>query len=534
MMSSPDKIQTLGSEAKISRLIEVGIALSAETDLNILLEKIVSYARELTGADAGTLYTVSGEFLNFTIIQNDTLGIRLGGSTGAPISLDPVPINESSVSGFVASKGLAVNIADVYQSDMFDFTGPKRYDKKTGYRSRSMLVVPMRDHDHTVIGVLQLLNALDPVTGEVGEFEPELGELAGAFASQAAVALTNARLINEVRELFDSLIRVLAVAVDAKSPYTGNHVQRVAILNYMIAKAISDSNRGTFAKVKFTDKELDEVRVAGWLHDVGKVTTPVWVMDKATKLATLLDRIELIRVRFELIKTLMENRALKARLGQLGEDEAQLSRTDLMQQAKKDIERLAEDFSFIERVNTPREFMNDQMLNRLNSIATGTFELDGEERRYLTENEQLNLSIRKGSLNEEEINLMRDHVRATADILKEIPFESTRNMKNVAVYAREHHEKLNGKGYPRGLNAANLSIQSRILAIADFYEALSAKDRPYKKPMPPEVVLRILQSAAEDGEIDTEVLAFILENGIHEKFEQEYEARKSERESRQE
>ncbi|TLM98379.1 GAF domain-containing protein, partial [bacterium] len=288
--------------ARTQKLLEIGIALSAETDLKKLLEKIISYARELTGADAGTLYAVSGENLEFKIIQNDTLGISLGGPGSEPITLAPVPITKSSVSGYVAVTGQMVNIADVYESSEFDFTGPRRYDEKTGYRSKSMLVVPMRDHQGEIIGVLQLLNAKDEATGETIAFPREVEPIASAFASQAAVSLNNAKLISEVRDLFESLIRVMATAVDAKSPYTGNHVHRVAKLNTMLAQAICDSREEPFRDMCFTADEMEEIRLAGWLHDVGKLTTPTYVMDKATKLQGVNDRVELLRLKFELAK----------------------------------------------------------------------------------------------------------------------------------------------------------------------------------------------------------------------------------------
>lgn len=508
----------LSADERNARLVEVGILLSAETDLDRLLEKIVTYARELTGADGGTLYILEGERLHFKIIQNDSLNIRRGGASGEALTLEPVPLEKTTVSGYVALTGKMVNIDDVYASDKFDFTGPKRYDERSGYRSRSMLVVPMKDNEGIVIGVLQLLNAIESDTGETVPFPKEVEDTTIAFASQAAVAILNARLIAEVRGLFESLIRVLAAAVDAKSPYTGNHVQRVALLNHLIAAAISQSSDGPFAATRFTDSELDEIRLSGWLHDVGKVTTPTWVMDKATKLQTVFDRIDLIRTRFQLISTLVELEAERERVaGKIVGDEEVAARKAVV----------AEDLAFLERVNEPREFMDDQMLARLNEIKSKTYRFNGQELPCLTEDEAKNLAIRKGSLNDEEMEMMRDHVKATAHILKAVPFEATRHLKKVPLFASQHHEKLDGQGYPEGVKEAQLSLQSRILAIADFYEALSAKDRPYKKPMPPEMIIKILRKAAADREIDSEVLEFMLAAKIHEKFEDEYERRKN-------
>lgn len=513
----------LSAEEHLSRLVEVGISLSAETNLERLLEKIVTYARELTLADAGTLYILENGRLHFRIIQNDTLGIFRGGATGEALSMEPVPLNREMVSGYVALTGEMVNIEDVYSSDQFDFTGPKRYDERTGYRSRSMLVAPMRDHEGEVIGVLQLLNATDPDTGAAIPFAREVESVTRALASQAAIAITNTRLIAEVRGLFESLIRVLAAAVDAKSPYTGNHVQRVALLNYLIAASINEAKEGPLAEVSFTDFELDEMRLAGWLHDVGKVTTPTWVMDKSTKLQTIYDRIGLVETRFNLIAALAENEALKRRLAQLGCDPAS---DPALEAVAEERGRIREDFAYVARVNEPREFMDDAMLARVEEIRAKTYALDGKTLNYLTGEEAMNLSIRKGSLNDEEMQTMRDHVRLTAHILKAVPFCDTRHMKKVPLFASQHHEKLSGQGYPEGIGEADLPIQSRILAIADFYEALSAKDRPYKKPMPLDLVVKIMRKAAQDREIDGDVLEFMLREGIHAKFEEEYERRK--------
>ncbi|TAL18794.1 GAF domain-containing protein [bacterium] len=512
--------------SRTAKLVEVGIALSAETNLEKLLEKIISYARELTLADAGTLYTVNGGFLDFKIIQNDTLGIRLGGPGSEPITLAPVPITRSAVSGYAALTGTLVNIPDVYESSDFDFTGPRRYDEKTGYRSRSMLVVPMHDHEGTIIGVLQLLNCTDPAQKTVIPFPREVEPIASAFASQAAISLTNAKLIKEVRDLFESLIRVMATAVDAKSPYTGNHVQRVAKLNTLLAEEINACGEGVFAGVHFTEDQMSEIRISGWLHDVGKITTPTWVMDKSTKLQTVFDRIELVKSRFTAAVLEAEARALRAFGARVSGDGEKVEESPEMARAKEETEALMADYSFIESVNQPSEFMSDEMLAKLNDIYRRRSGVVSGGGPLLTAEETLNLSIRKGSLNEHEIALMRQHVVDTAKILAEVPFDKTGKLKNVPVYAAQHHEKLNGTGYPRGIAETDLPLQSRILAVADFYEALSAKDRPYKKPMPPEVIYRIMKSCGEHGELDPKIVELLFERGIHEKFEELYEREK--------
>jgi HD-GYP domain-containing protein (c-di-GMP phosphodiesterase class II) len=508
------------AEGRVARLIEIGVALSAETDLDALLEKIVQYAREITCADAGTLYELADGELHFRIIQNDTLGVSLGGVSGGHISLAPVPLLETNVSAHAALTGLTVRVDDVYASEEFDFEGPRKYDAQTGYRSRSMLVVPLRTPERGVIGVLQLMNAVDAEDGRVVGFRDDVVSIGEAFASQAAVAITNARLLGELQGMMESMIRVLGVAIDAKSPYTGNHVQRVAEVNVALAKALSDTRQPPFETVRFSGAELEEIRIAGWLHDVGKVTTPVHVMDKATKLEAQFDRIELIRARFELIRRGLEIAALQDKLACSGSGEARAVSERIDQELKADVAELEDEFQFVARCNRPGEFVDEADLKTLTRIAQKTYDENGEQRPYLTDDEVANLAIRRGSLTAREIDVMRQHVAWTTRMLNQIPF--TERLRNVPVYASQHHEKLNGTGYPNGVCGDDLPLQSRILAIADFYEALSAKDRPYKDAMDQATILAILRRAAEEGEIDLEILEFAVEAGVFDRFEQDY------------
>jgi HD-GYP domain-containing protein (c-di-GMP phosphodiesterase class II) len=370
---------------------------------------------------------------------------------------------------------------------------------------------------------------LDPQTGGIIAFRPEVVDLADALASQAAVAVTNARLIEETKNLFESLIRVLAVALDAKSPYTGNHVQRVALLNSALAQAIGEASDGPFAHVSFTRDQLEEIRLAGWLHDIGKVTTPVAVMDKATKLEAVLDRIELVRARFGNIRRGLEIGALSRRLEAMegGAAAPELTRIDRELEAKK--QELDQDLEFVVRCNQPSEFLDQAAVERLEAIGRKTYE-DGEARRpFLTEDELRCLCIRRGTLTEDEMRVMRDHVLWTTRMLGQLAF--TKPLRGVPTFAGQHHERLDGKGYPLGLGAQAIPLQSRILAVADFYEALSAKDRPYKKPMPPEVILSILRRSAEAGEIDSDVLELMIRERVHERFEEEYEATRRRRDA---
>jgi HD-GYP domain-containing protein (c-di-GMP phosphodiesterase class II) len=515
-----EEAEALEFQQRINRLTEVGIALSAELNLAVLLEKALHHARELTQADAGTIYLLQDGRLHFRIVQNETLGVLLGGAGGGAIHLPPVELSPSNVSAQAALQGRTIRIDDVYESSEYDFSGPRRYDAQTGYRSKSMLVVPMRNHEREIIGVLQLINRVDPETKAVTPFPEFTVSLAESLASQAAVAITNASLIEETRNLFESLIRVLATAIDQKSPYTGNHVQRVAEFNLALARAINAKHDGKFADVHFSDKQLEEIRLSGWLHDVGKVVTPEWIMDKATKLETIFDRIVLVEARFGLIRRTFEIQTLRRELALLREGAAAEALEAADAELAERCRVLAEEYEFVARSNQPGEFMEPAKIERVRQIAAQTYELDGKTLPYLTGDEVHNLSVPRGTLTEEQMQIMRDHVVVTRRMLAEVPFK--RHLSNVPLYASQHHEKLNGKGYPDGLKADQLSLQSRILAVADVYEALAAKDRPYKKPMPEEKVLGILAKMAEFGELDDDVLRLLTEDHVHRAFEEEY------------
>ena len=493
---------------QIERLTEIGIGLSAELNLDALLDKIVRYARELSGADAGTLYLLLDGRLHFKILQNETLGIFQGGLSEKRITLEPVPLDKTNVSAFAALLKRTVRIQDVYKSKEFDFSGPRRYDAITGYHSKSMLVVPMKDHEGTVIGVLQLMNALDAGTKsafakatadlrEVIPFGDDAVNLTEALASQAAIAISNARLIQETKDLFEGLIKVLALALDARSHATRKHIQRVARLNFLLAIAINKKTTGPFANVRFTKDELEEIRLAGWLHDVGKVTTPNWVVEKRTKLEKPFDLIELIRTRFAAIRENLQ------------------SETMIKKEAfAPKLAELENDFRFLCECNSPREGLDPKTIERLHSIAQKTYFEDGEAKPYLTVEELTHLSVRRGNLTHDELCLMREHIIWTKKMLGEIPFKG--RLKNVPVYASQHHERLNGTGYPDGLTAKDLPLQSRILAVADVFEALTAADRSYKKPMSLEEAFAILRKAAGKGELDKDVVELLIEDRVYE------------------
>ena len=507
---------------QIKKMSDIGRALSGVHDLNTLLEMIVDQARNFTNADAGTLYIVEDNTLRFQIVQNDSLKIRMGGKSGESIPFPPVELKESNVSAFVALKGVSVNIPDVYNTDLFDFTGPKKFDDSTGYRSKSMLVVPMRNHENDVIGVLQLLNATNPITNEVIAFSQDYENLSESLASQAAVSITNAKLIANMTELFEAFVKVMATAIDEKSPVTGGHIRRVADLTLTMAEVIHDIDEGHFKDKTFSPDQMYELRIAAYMHDIGKVTSPVEIVEKAKKLQTIFDRIQYVRLRMAYIiqKIKLEGQEAKIKILQNGSSPEKLNSIE-----KETLEKLMEIEEiqrFINKCNEPGEFLDDEILVRLKEVSEKTYIDDaGEQQPFITEDELVNLSIRRGSITEKERQKMQGHAAVTLKMLKQIPF--TKKLKNIPDFAGAHHEFLNGKGYPLGLKGDEISFEGRLMAVTDIAEALTASDRPYKKAMPLETVYRILRSMVEGEELDPNLVELFIEKEVYKIYLKKHE-----------
>ncbi|MEQ8163725.1 MAG: HD domain-containing phosphohydrolase [Smithellaceae bacterium] len=493
----------------IKKLTEIGTALSAERNLDRLLEMIVDEACKFTNADAGALYILSDDDseLNFAIVQNNSLGLRIGGAGGEitwpAIKLKDAAgrVNIANVSAYVAVTGEPVNIADVYHAGEFNFEGTKKFDSRTGYRSRSMLVVPLRNHENDIIGVLQLLNALDPTTGKIISFPPEYEDMVLSLASQAAIALSNNRLIFDLENLLESFVRTIATAIDEKSPYTGGHVRRVAQLTMTMARKINNVRYGKFAGTQLSDDQLRELRIAAWLHDVGKITTPEYVIDKATKLEAVHDRIHDVKTRMELIKKDYLAKIIK-------------NAHDVKIASK--IEELDKDYEFLVEANSGSEFLDDDKIARIKEIAKHQWNNNGQSNPLLSDEEVYHLCIRSGTLTQEERSIVNNHVLVTQKILSHLPFP--KKMRHVADYAAAHHEKLDGTGYPLGLKGDQLSLQSRIIAIADIFEALTAKDRPYKKGKSVTEALEIMGRMARNKHIDAELYELFVQEKIYEEY----------------
>jgi HD-GYP domain-containing protein (c-di-GMP phosphodiesterase class II) len=511
---------------ELERLYKVGVALSAEQNKDRLVEMILLEAKELCRADGGTLYLAVDDdphdgaheptHLRFAILRNDTLKTAKGGTTGEPIDLAPVPLfgadgqpNHKNVASYCAHMKKAVNVADAYFEPGFDFSGTKAFDEQTGYRSHSFLTIPMLNNEQRVIGVLQLINARDE--GDVVvEFDARQQEIVQALASQAAIALDNQQLLHSQKELLESFIKLIANAIDAKSPYTGGHCTRVPIITEMLCKAACDAVDGPLAGFNLNDDEWYELRIAAWLHDCGKVVTPIHVLDKATKLETIHDRIEGVRARFELLKRDLEICQLRLGEGADAEREA----------LAKQQQQLDDDLAFLEVANIGGEFMSPDKQQRVKEIARYEVTIGGKKRPLLNAEEVDNLCISRGTLTEDERLIINGHMVQTIRMLEALPFP--RNLRRVPEYAGGHHEKMDGTGYPKGIWAGDMSLPARMMAIADVFEALTAQDRPYKKAKTLSETMKIMSFMKKDNHLDPVLFDFFITSGVYRKYAEQY------------
>ncbi len=516
-----------GSDADLMQRLEqlnaIGASLSAERDIDRLLESILVAAKSITRADGGTLYRVTDDkTLRFEIMRTTSLKFYLGGTTGNPIPFYPIQLykdgkpNNSMVAAYVALTGKTVNIADAYVAEGFDFTGTRAFDSKTGYRSKSFLTVPMKNHENEIIGVLQLLNAQDPASGEVVPFSASDQRLAESLASQAAIALTNRMLINQLEQLFESFINLINTAIDEKSPYTGGHCQRVPVLTMLLAEAVNATKSGPLSDFNMTEKDRYELKIAGLLHDCGKVTTPVHVVDKATKLETLFDRIHLVDTRFEVLKRDAEIESLRNKVRFL-EQKKPLDAQEEDRKLRERLRELDDDCRFLRACNIGGERMRDEDVERVKRIAKLRWrDVAGHEADFLTADEVKNLTIRAGTLTDDERKVINHHIVATIRMLEALPWP--RHLVNVPEYAGGHHERMDGKGYPKGLTREQMSVQARCMGIADIFEALTAKDRPYKKGKTLSESLEILGRMKQNHHIDPDLFDVFVRQRVYLKY----------------
>jgi HD-GYP domain-containing protein (c-di-GMP phosphodiesterase class II) len=517
MVTTDEKVKSL------ELLYRVGIALSAERNKDRLLEMILVEAKTLCNADGGTLYlSTDDDHLKFAIMRTDSLGIALGGTTGTPIAFPPIPMtdlltgnqNLKNVATAAALLKRSVNIPDAYHAAGFDFSGTKAFDAKNNYRSKSFLAIPLVNGEGLVIGVLQLLNARDPTTGELVAFAEEHQRIVEALASQAGIALDNQLLLDGQRELLESFIKAIASAIDAKSAHTGGHCERVPILTEMLAQAVCDATEGPFAGFRLSDEEWYELRIAAWMHDCGKVTTPVHVMDKATKLETIFDRIEIVRARFEVLRRDAEIAMLR------GFDVPGADRDALRATYEKTLAELTDELALIEKSNVGGEFLEPEKQARIAAIGQRTLTQSGQARPILSADEVKNLTISRGTLTGEERLIINGHMVQTIRMLEALPFP--RNLRRVPEYAGGHHEKMDGSGYPRGLFASDMSVPARLMAISDVFEALTAQDRPYKSAKKLSDTMRIMGAMKRDNHLDPDLFDLFISSGVYRDYAKRY------------
>jgi len=517
---------------RLKELNSIGIALSKEQSTTRLLETILVAAKNITNADGGTIYLMQGEgkerILKFEIIRTDSLHLVMGGTTGAPIPFYPVKLigedgkpNNSMVVAYAALHDCTVNINDAYTVDGFDFSGTKDFDKKHGYRSQSFLTIPMKNHESEIIGVLQLINAKHKQQKSIIPFTDADQNLVESLASQAAIALTNRQLINQLENLFESFIKLINTAIDDKSPYTGRHCERVPVLTMMLAEAVNRTTTGPLKDFHMTELDRKELKIAGLLHDCGKISTPVHVVDKATKLQTIFDQIHMIDTRFEVLKRDAEIELLNAKLEDCKDVGAQAI-AELEQQFQEHISKINEEREFLRECNIGGESMAPKDQERVRQIGTKYTwrNIAGKEVSFLTEDEINNLSIKAGTLTAEERNIINHHVVVTIKMLGALPWP--KKLRNVPEYAGGHHERMDGKGYPRGLTREQMSVQARVMGIADIFEALTAADRPYKKGKTLTESLHILGKFRLNGHLDPDLFDVFVREKVYLEYARQF------------
>jgi len=516
-------------EDRVKRLQEIGLALSTEDDINVIFELIMDEAKNITNADGRTLYMISddGKTMKFEIMATDSMNFSQGGTTGVKITIPPMQLfnedgtpNHSSIVAYSANTGKIVNIKDAYKEKGFDFTGAKNFDKDTGYRTTSVLSVPLKNHENDIVGVMQLINAKDPKSGETISFSDHMQNQVESLASQGAVALTNKRLVAELKNLFESFIQLIATAIDKKSPYTGGHCERVPEITMLLADAVEKTKTGKYKDFSMNEDERYELYIAGWLHDCGKVATPPHIVDKGMKLETITDRIEVMDTRFEVLKRDAEISMLKKQIELMGKGMANGKIKSLVSEFDDKITQFNSDQTFIQKTNRGGEFMEEEDQRRVSNIGNYKWKLEGEEINLFDEKDVRNLQIPKGTLLPEEREIINDHIVITIDMLEKLPYP--KKLRNVPEFAGGHHEKLDGTGYPKGLKDEEMSVQAKMMAIADIYEALTAADRPYKDGKKLSQAMRIMGFMKKDYEIDQDLFEIFVKEGVYKQYAEKY------------
>jgi len=521
---------------RLRHLTEIGLALSAERDIDRLLELILTKSRELTSADAGSVFLVQSlagiegdgdlngacagtraSALYFCKAQNDSIHFQ---------TTTTFAVSSSSLAGHAALSGQTLCFDDVYEipaGEPFQFN--RAMDLKSGYRTKSVLVVPMKNHAGDVIGVLQLINRkkrfdvllcdAQAIADEVISFDEEARELASSLASQAGVALENSRLLRTLEELFESFVMASASAIEDRDPCTSGHSQRVTILTVGMAEAATEAQGGAFRDTHFSPQQLKELRYAGLLHDFGKIGVRENILTKSHKLEP--SHFQIVKDRIALLVAARKLAAAQAKIVLLQSGHAaQMSAIDAG--LETELRQLDELTAVLIRSNDPSiTYLPDEEFARQQSAMNRLAQMqypDGDRWLPILDEQELNaLSVRKGSLTRDEFEQIQQHAQLSYEFLEQISW--TPEYCAIPDIAHCHHEKLDGRGYPRGVTGAQISLQSRMMTVADIYDALTASDRPYKKAMPLERALSILRDEAASGQLDAEVVELFIEQKVY-------------------
>lgn len=476
---------------ELRKILNCGIALSVEKDKNKLLELLLTEAMELSNCDAGTVYFYNENQLEFRIMKTISLGISKG-VDGEKIDLPPVPMTEGNVCAYAALHRELINIPDVYNNERFDFSGPKKYDAMTGYHTKSLLVIPLEDPQAGLAGVLQLINAQDK-NGEIVSFNEDDEFVIRALGAMTAISLLNMIYTEEIRKQLHSFVAAFATAVDERTPYNGSHTRKVTAYAGHLAEHMNQLHQKGECEDFFDEDRMEQLQMAAALHDIGKMIIPLGVMDKKTRLE---ERLDVVKQRFELLHAWTDLCYYK----------------ELLDGEKRDVQHqfLTDSLELICQVDG-KGFLPDEDLAKIQEIgAYRMLNPMGEEISLLTDEELACLSIRKGTLTEDERKIMESHVVMTDRILSMVHFQ--KNYNHVREYAASHHELLNGSGYPNHLEGDALSLEARILAVVDVYDALTATDRPYKKPIPKDKAFAILYSMVEEGKLEERLVRYLEES----------------------
>jgi len=493
----------------IDHFIDIGSALATEKNHLALLEKILKSAMQLANADAGTIYAVTDQQLVFDTVINNSLAIHRGGTSNTAVNLPNIEIytngeiNKQAMVAIAAASGEVINIENVDDCSHYDLSAAKTMDLRMGYNTKSVLTIPMKNHEAELNGVIQLINATN-AQKEVVAFNDDVVRLIQSLTSFAAIILTNKQLVVELENLFATFSRLIATAIDRKSPYTGNHCRRVPEITMLLADSCHQIQHGPLADFSMNKADFHELSVAAWLHDCGKVATPEYVMDKAKKLETIFDRIALINARFEIA----------------ARDITYSTKLSDMDKIKR-LKMLNNDRDFIAQANTGAEFFDDDNIERVFKIAKHyQITIDGDKQSVLTDDEVLNLITKRGTLTSKERQIINDHMKVTVEMLESMPFP--KHLRNVPEYACGHHEKMDGTGYPKGLKRDQMSVQARIMAIADIFEALTSNDRPYKEPKTLSETLKIMGFMKLDDHIDPDLFDIFVEEKVYLTFAEKF------------